>query len=171
MQSIIRFVALLHCGWLLFNLLSQCTAQTISITPRSRDVGRHNQNAAGNNEGRIVGGEAAQRAYPYQISLQVKVPVYIAVLHSRDWQHNCGGSLVTRRHVVTAAHCLDGYNRTRLSILAGTNQLNGRDGTRMLVEDYRIHPDYVELNRSDIGIMTTKGHGFVFGSKVFTNAV
>ena len=59
---------------------------------------------------KIVGGERAPHHYPYQISLQIKTQVYIAFLPlgGRRWTHNCGGSIVTKYHVITAAHCVVG---------------------------------------------------------------
>lgn len=81
------------------------------------------------------------------------------------WTHNCGGSIVTERHVVTAAHCLKGYDFEELSIWAGTNELNGKNGQRYMVDSYTIHPKYVELNTSDIGVITVK-EPFKFGHKV-----
>lgn len=116
---------------------------------------------------KIVGGERAPAEYPYQISLQIRMPVYIAFWQTSTdgWAHNCGGSIVTTRHVVTAAHCLRGYNSSALSVLAGTTKLNSGEGQRFMVDSFIIHPDYVELNTSDIGIMTTSTP-FVFGPNV-----
>lgn len=118
-----------------------------------------------------MGGERAPADYPYQVSLQVQLPFYIAFFQPNNdgWAHNCGGSIVTTRHVITAAHCLRGYNASSLSIWAGTTKLNGGDGgQRFMVESFVIHPNYVELNTSDIGIMTT-ATAFVFGQNVMFN--
>lgn len=81
-----------------------------------------------------------------------------------SWSHNCGGSVVSERHVVTAAHCLQGFNASSLSIWAGTTKLN-KGGKRFMVEKFIIHPDYVKLNKSDIGIITINGT-FKFSEQV-----
>lgn len=83
---------------------------------------------------------------------------------TEGYSHNCGGSIVTERHIVTAAHCLEGLNASSLSIWAGTTKLN-HGGKRFMVEKFIIHPDYVKLNKSDIGIITINGT-FEFSDKV-----
>lgn len=80
------------------------------------------------------------------------------------WAHNCGGSIVSTMHVVTAAHCLKGYAASGLSIWAGTTKLNS-GGDRYAVKSFLIHPDYVELIRSDIGIITLE-KPFIFSNRV-----
>lgn len=48
---------------------------------------------------RIVGGtEATPHSYPWQTSLLLK--------QSSTWKHFCGGSIIGRRLVSTAAHCV-----------------------------------------------------------------
>lgn len=65
---------------------------------------------------------------------------------------------------MTAAHCLEGFNASSLSIWAGTTKLNN-GGQRFMVEKFIIHPDYVKLNQSDIGIITING-SFEFNDNV-----
>lgn len=118
-----------------------------------------------------MGGERADEIYPYQISLQVKPAFYLFFIPTTSpdgWTHNCGGSIVTERHVVTAAHCLKGYEREELSVWAGTSDLNGRNGRRHMVASYTIHPNYVELNTSDIGIITVS-EPFEYSDRVSAN--
>lgn len=111
--------------------------------------------ASAKQESRIVGGEDAKRSYPYQISLQVKVPVYIAFFPTgrKEWMHNCGGSIISPTCVLTAAHCVVDYKPENLSILAGTNKLKGGGGKRYMVRNITVHPDYQELVSSDIAVM------------------
>ena len=53
---------------------------------------------------RIVNGQEAQkREFPYQVSLQTESCIWIYCSIS----HNCGASVIDRRWVVTAAHCVD----------------------------------------------------------------
>ncbi|GJQ79569.1 hypothetical protein Trydic_g15354, partial [Trypoxylus dichotomus] len=63
---------------------------------------------------RIFGGsDAADGAYPFMVSLR----------HS-DNRHFCGGTILNRRWILTAAHCVVGMNPTNITVLAGTNTLN-----------------------------------------------
>lgn len=128
------------------NLGSNCSCSRFLIRPST--VKCHS--------GRIVGGENAPAGlYPYQISLQIKGPTPPTTVVKRiNWLHNCGGSIVTRRNVVTAAHCVTGWIASDLSIWAGTTRLNG-DGFRYMVQAFLVHPKYVRVNTSDIAIVTT----------------
>lgn len=65
----------------------------------------------------IVDGEATTTtANPWQVSLQA------------DGEHFCGGSLVSPRVVITAAHCTEGTDASDMTVRAGATDLASNDG-------------------------------------------
>nr|AAD21825.1 chymotrypsin-like serine protease [Ctenocephalides felis] len=92
---------------------------------------------------RIIGGEVAgEGSAPYQVSLRTK-----------EGNHFCGGSILNKRWVVTAAHCLE--PEILDSVYVGSNHLD-RKGRYYDVERYIIHEKYIgELNNfyADIGLI------------------
>uniref|UniRef100_A0A1B0G6R2 Lectizyme n=1 Tax=Glossina morsitans morsitans TaxID=37546 RepID=A0A1B0G6R2_GLOMM len=103
-----------------------------------------------NSTNRIVGGVSvpAGRYVPYQVSLQ-----YFS--RKQEYQHFCGGSILSADRILTAAHCCQGLNPQRMSVLAGVKDLNdSENGTRSQVINYEIHPNYEELRTSDIALIT-----------------
>jgi secreted trypsin-like serine protease len=86
-------------------------------------------------ETRIIGGEISdENAWPATVAL---------VLDNQF----CAGTLVDRRWVVTAAHCLFGQNGSRIPVekirvLAGSTQLDSPDMQQILVANAYVHPDY-----------------------------
>ncbi|XP_050344647.1 chymotrypsin-1-like [Nymphalis io] len=99
---------------------------------------------------RILGGSAAGRV-PYIVALSSGISVRNFV---------CGGSLVTNRHVLTAAHCIravfsGGNLLGSLRGTVGTNRWN-TGGTRYQFARNITHPHYVHsIIKNDIGILVT----------------
>ena len=64
---------------------------------------------------RIVGGHDAKPGqFPYQVSLQVN-----------DYDHLCGGSIIDRKWILTAAHCVEpDLNKYYLKIKAGRHNIS-----------------------------------------------
>ncbi|XP_017888243.1 trypsin-like [Ceratina calcarata] len=98
---------------------------------------------------RIVGGTNARLGqYPYQVSLR------------NQGSHFCGGTLVGRRHVVTAAHCIQGVVSAPwngFTVVTGTVSLkNGGQSHR--VASATVHPNYSSNNAqaypNDIAVVT-----------------
>uniref|UniRef100_A0A8C6EQN3 Peptidase S1 domain-containing protein n=1 Tax=Marmota marmota marmota TaxID=9994 RepID=A0A8C6EQN3_MARMA len=81
-----------------------------------------NHPACGHRTMRIYGGKKApQRKWPWQVSLQS---------YNR---HICGGSLITNRLVLTAAHCV-------LRVILGNNKLNEFDENAVMVPVKDVYP-------------------------------
>ncbi|XP_055610369.1 chymotrypsin-2-like [Uranotaenia lowii] len=103
---------------------------------------------------KIVGGIQAREPIPYQVSIQIMINSFYG-FGPKTWAHNCGGSIITAHHVLTAAHCLDKIDPSRISVVSGTNDLRekGSHGRRTMVSWHKIHPEYKELDKCDIGIV------------------
>ncbi|KAK2584857.1 hypothetical protein KPH14_006294 [Odynerus spinipes] len=92
--------------------------------------------------GRIVGGtDAPDGKYPYQVSMQV------------SGKHYCGGSIINKRYILTAAHCLQGVNANNVRIYVGTNRLSApREAYG--VDKLIIYPNYLPYQKlGDLGLI------------------
>ena len=73
----------------------------------------------------------------------------------------CGASLVTDRHLVTAAHCLYGVDSSLFSqldiLLAEYNILDSNKGIRRKIKEVVFHPSYNEDTlENDIAIISMR---------------
>ncbi|XP_065363290.1 serine protease SP24D-like [Calliphora vicina] len=97
---------------------------------------------------RIVGGKnAKENQFPYQISLRYYN------------QHICGGSIISKNYVVTAAHCVTTVSgstikKTPVSIItirAGSREVDS-GGVTVGVSQVNVHPNYRNFN-NDIAVV------------------
>ncbi|XP_067003041.2 trypsin-1-like isoform X2 [Anabrus simplex] len=81
-------------------------------------------------DGRIVGGETVNISdYPYQLSLQ-----YYGI-------HLCGASIISTTWALTAAHCVNGYYVSSLSLRAGSSDV-GSGGSLHQADQVIAHPNF-----------------------------
>ncbi|GAB0098284.1 Peptidase S1 domain-containing protein [Sergentomyia squamirostris] len=99
--------------------------------------------------GRIVGGTYAQpHQFPYQVGL---------ILHLPDGNGFCGGSLLSRNYVMTAAHCLDTPS-SAIAILGAhhINEANEPNQQRIFSEGstFRLYQNWdASLVRNDLATL------------------
>nr|XP_020464212.1 elastase-1-like [Monopterus albus] len=84
---------------------------------------------------RVVGGEVASpNSWPWQISLQYQ--------SGSSYRHTCGGTLIEKGWVMTAAHCVDSNRVWR--VVLGEHDLYSNSGTEQILEvsNVYIHPGW-----------------------------
>ncbi|KAB0796511.1 hypothetical protein PPYR_10572 [Photinus pyralis] len=93
-------------------------------------------------DGRIVGGvDTTIEEYPHQISLMYYT------------RHICGGSIIARNLILTAAHCTNGKSAQVLNIRYGSSVKNV-GGTVVAVVQIKDHPSYNPVNTDyDVSVL------------------
>ncbi|XP_012218725.1 chymotrypsin-2-like [Linepithema humile] len=106
---------------------------------------------------RIVGGRNAKPGeIPYQVSLQT----------IKSGHHFCGGVVLNKNYVLTAAHCASGKDVKTISATVGTTDLRRPYAVRLIESSY-VHKQYDRNNSwiNDIALLKLKSP-FVFSTLV-----
>ncbi|CAF4211646.1 unnamed protein product [Rotaria socialis] len=102
-----------------------------------------------NRFGRIMGGQdAVPHSYPWMVSLTKR---------SLNNLHLCGGVLITRLHVLTAAHCMEDFDGINdLNIVAGNHFSTDKRNPASVIA-ITVHPQYnADTFANDIAIVTLR---------------
>uniref|UniRef100_A0A8C2YQ79 pancreatic elastase II n=2 Tax=Chinchilla lanigera TaxID=34839 RepID=A0A8C2YQ79_CHILA len=86
-------------------------------------------------QSRVVGGEDARpNSWPWQVSLQY--------LTSGNWFHTCGGSLVSNRWFLTAAHCVSNSRTYRVVLGRHSLSTNEPGSAAIAVSKFVVHSQW-----------------------------
>ena len=89
---------------------------------------------------KIVGGsETTIAQYPWQAALVWSPAVRPGDAHKRQF---CGGSLVTTRIVITAAHCVFGMSASQIDVVLGRTTLSTNEGAEIPAQALSFQSNY-----------------------------
>jgi len=98
---------------------------------------------------RIVGGSPTiPGTYPWSVGIQFLDKLY------------CGGSLISREFVITAAHCVKGINQAKIRLTLGDHNRGTRSQQQQLklIEKVFVHPHFVKKTfNNDIALIKMRG--------------
>ncbi|XP_054918312.2 venom peptide isomerase heavy chain-like isoform X1 [Dermacentor andersoni] len=140
--------------WLTFIVLTAIILAHHANCRKRRGTGRHSRSDCGRSEplGRIINGEKMSK-------LQIPWIVYVTTtLRNENGQNQmlrCGGSILTNKVILTAAHCVQRPNETLVDATVYYNTSEASAGHKSPVHRVIVHPKYKDINEGyDIAMMS-----------------
>ncbi|XP_007254449.3 coagulation factor IXa [Astyanax mexicanus] len=155
--------------------VNQSKTQSIIPSRTKLPLWVYNTTEPPNTRKRIVGGtQATPGEIPWQVALVVR----------STQQVFCGGSIVSERWVITAAHCLEESKGTPFFIRVGEHDVSKKDSTEqdLEVEKAVVHPRYnptLSLYNHDLALLRLRSpilfseqvRPICLGPKLFTESL
>lgn len=91
----------------------------------------------------IVGGSVANPAqWPYAVAI------------FRKGHLHCTGSVIGPTKVLTAGHCVAGFNLAKFQVIVGRPNLRAQSGGQIIgVSSGRVHPDFAQTGLHDVAVL------------------
>ncbi|CAF4698840.1 unnamed protein product [Rotaria sp. Silwood1] len=133
-----------HIGYLIATIILLLIQATVYPCNKAAPCGCSKNSVSIN--ARIVGGEVApSHSWGWAVSLQ-----------KRPSRHFCGGSILSPKYVLTAAHCVDDIYLSidQLTVVVGRDNLLDNIGQRIVVSKIYVHPQWIPNTfKNDIAIL------------------
>ena len=140
----------------IFSMSNQCQTPPPKPQPSQTELcncGVAQQSASRN---RIIsyaigGDKASKYEYPWQ--------AYLTMKHNQTNGKTCGGSLISNRHILSAAHCTMGYSASQITVFLGKHHIRDIPEHAVTISKVTNYPQYrrddsINTLYNDLSILT-----------------